>query len=129
MLGYLNNKKATDEMLDSDGWLHTGKTGGSPLVLVMMMTTMMIAVHGYTVPMGEGIEECQREPNPSIQSIHPSNHPSIILLNQIPDSYLPLTALETPSDLALLAAISLPWQICPLSLHFFLWGKCIQYFV
>ncbi|KAK7104284.1 hypothetical protein V1264_019032 [Littorina saxatilis] len=56
MLGYLNNQQATDEMIDKDGWLHTGDLGymrEDGMVVIEDRLKELIKYKGYQVPPAE----------------------------------------------------------------------------
>ncbi|PVD26202.1 hypothetical protein C0Q70_13871 [Pomacea canaliculata] len=56
MLGYLNNQEATDDMVDKDGWLHTGDLGylrEDGMVVIEDRLKELIKYKGFQVPPAE----------------------------------------------------------------------------
>lgn len=56
MLGYLHNQQATDEMIDKDGWLHTGDLGilrEDGFVVIEDRLKELIKYKGFQVPPAE----------------------------------------------------------------------------
>ena len=66
MKGYYNNKEATDEVLDKDGWLHTGDVGAftmrGDLIIAGRAKDTIVLLGGENVeptPIEERIEESE----------------------------------------------------------------------
>ncbi|XP_076464333.1 putative 4-coumarate--CoA ligase 1 [Babylonia areolata] len=56
MMGYLHNQKATDDMIDKDGWLHTGDLGymrEDGMVVIEDRLKELIKYKGFQVPPAE----------------------------------------------------------------------------